>query len=47
LYSDFLLTFDNCVEFNETGDVVDEAASVLSALPLIYAKACAEVKRAL
>jgi len=43
-YKDFLLVFDNCYKFNDGGgEVVDEAALVLKALPLTFAKSCQEV----
>jgi len=45
LYEDYLLVFDNCALYNDTGsEVSDEAARVMKLLPEVFAMALASVK---
>jgi len=44
LYADFLLVIDNCILYNdEGGDVIDEAARIVSFLPETFASACVAI----
>lgn len=40
LYKDFKQTFDNCLIYNEEGDVTEEASRILAYLPEAFAEAC-------
>jgi len=45
LYEDYLLVFDNCALYNDTGsEVSDEASRVMKLLPEVFAMALASVK---
>lgn len=41
LYKDFRQTFDNCLIYNDEGDVTEEASRILAFLPEAFAAACA------
>jgi hypothetical protein len=45
LYKDFRQTFDNCLIYNDEGDVTEEASRILAFLPEAFAAACAAVMK--
>ena len=42
LYEDFKQTFDNCLIYNEEGEVTEEASRMLGLLPEAFVSSCAD-----